>query len=334
MPNLADPELSALRNLITEMCPNLALALSEQINSELTFDVEKIIAVPIGELQNSSDSVLTTTFSLASPLEADSLFVLEQDTACVCFDLLKGNPGTSPPESLTDTEVAALAVAFDGMMRGLATALTTRLGKPMEVETCASHLAPLSLPPGFAMNDKAAQVDLKFVIGDLHTTTATFLLMPDWVQALIAATTEQAEPANPDILSEDDLSAMLSGLGGIGASSASASGGSSSASNPFDAFPSDGQESHTPRGMELILDIPLEVTVELGRVRMLIRDVLELSSGSIVELDRVAGEPVDLMVNGKLVAKGEVVVIEDNFGIRLTEIVSPADRVAGLGRGR
>ena len=86
--------------------------------------------------------------------------------------------------------------------------------------------------------------------------------------------------------------------------------------------------------MELIMDIPLDVTVELGRVRMLIKDVLELSSGSIVELDRVAGEPVDLLVNGRLVAKGEVVVIEDNFGIRITEIVSPADRVSGLGRNR
>jgi flagellar motor switch protein FliN/FliY len=86
--------------------------------------------------------------------------------------------------------------------------------------------------------------------------------------------------------------------------------------------------------MELILDIPLDVTVELGRVRMLIKDVLELASGSIVELDRVAGEPVDLLVNGRLIAKGEVVVIEDNFGIRITEIISPAERVAGLGKGR
>ncbi len=82
------------------------------------------------------------------------------------------------------------------------------------------------------------------------------------------------------------------------------------------------------------MDIPLDVTVELGRVRMLIKDVLELAMGSIVELDRVAGEPVDLLVNGRLVAKGEVVVIEDNFGIRLTEIVSHADRLAGLGKGR
>ena len=115
---------------------------------------------------------------------------------------------------------------------------------------------------------------------------------------------------------------------------ATVSVGSNAAFNPFPRFSNRREDSPMPRGMELIMDIPLEVTVELGRVRMLIRDVLELASGSIVELDRVAGEPVDLLVNGRLVAKGEVVVIEDNFGIRLTEIVSPADRVAGLGRGR
>ena len=109
---------------------------------------------------------------------------------------------------------------------------------------------------------------------------------------------------------------------------------SSGSSSPFSRMMATGPESTLPRGIELILDIPLDVTVELGRVRMLIKDVLELTSGSIIELDRVAGEPVDLLVNGRLIAKGEVVVIEDNFGIRITEIISPADRVAGLGKGR
>lgn len=83
-------------------------------------------------------------------------------------------------------------------------------------------------------------------------------------------------------------------------------------------------------GLDLLLDIPLEVTVELGRVRMVVKDVIELGSGSIVEIDKAAGEPVDLMVNGRLVARGEVVVIEDNFGVRITEILSPADRLARL----
>ena len=76
-----------------------------------------------------------------------------------------------------------------------------------------------------------------------------------------------------------------------------------------------------PHNLNLVLDIPLEVSVELGRKRMSIRDILDLGAGSIVELDKIAGEPVDLLVNGRLVARGEVVVIEDNFGVRITEIV-------------
>jgi flagellar motor switch protein FliN/FliY len=85
-----------------------------------------------------------------------------------------------------------------------------------------------------------------------------------------------------------------------------------------------------PSGLDLILDVPLKVTVELGRTKMQVRHILELSKGSLVELDKLAGEPVDLFVNGKLIARGEVVVIEENFGVRVTDIVSPVDRVKSL----
>jgi flagellar motor switch protein FliN/FliY len=78
--------------------------------------------------------------------------------------------------------------------------------------------------------------------------------------------------------------------------------------------------------MEVLLDVPLEISVELGRVKMMVREVLDLGTGSIIEVDKAAGEPVDVMVNGRLVAKGEVVVIEDNFGVRITEILNPAER--------
>jgi flagellar motor switch protein FliN/FliY len=80
----------------------------------------------------------------------------------------------------------------------------------------------------------------------------------------------------------------------------------------------------------LILDVPLQVTVELGRTKKRIRDILELATGSIIELDKLAGEPVDILVNGKLLAKGEVVVIDENFGVRITDIVSPMERAQNL----
>lgn len=82
--------------------------------------------------------------------------------------------------------------------------------------------------------------------------------------------------------------------------------------------------------MDLILDIPVAITVEIGRIKMTIRQLLQLNQGSIVALDRLSGEPLDVLVNGTLVAHGEVVVVNDKFGIRLTDIVSKAERIKRL----
>jgi len=84
------------------------------------------------------------------------------------------------------------------------------------------------------------------------------------------------------------------------------------------------------RDLEFLLDIPLEITVELGRTRMLINELLQLGQGSVVELSKLAGEPTEIFVNGKLFARGEVVVVNEKFGVRLTDIVSPAERVKKL----
>jgi flagellar motor switch protein FliN len=86
------------------------------------------------------------------------------------------------------------------------------------------------------------------------------------------------------------------------------------------------QESET-KNLSMLMDIPLQVTVELGRTKRSVKDILELSSGSIIELDKLAGEPVDILVNSRLIAKGEVVVIDENFGVRVTDIMSQSDRL-------
>lgn len=86
----------------------------------------------------------------------------------------------------------------------------------------------------------------------------------------------------------------------------------------------------TPKNIDFILDIPLSVTVYVGSTRMVIRDLLQLAQGSVIELDKLAGEPMEVMVNNKLVARGEVVVVNEKFGIRLTDVVSAAERVQQL----
>ena len=90
-------------------------------------------------------------------------------------------------------------------------------------------------------------------------------------------------------------------------------------------------ESNSVTNLDFILDIPLEVAVELGRAKMLISDLLQLGQGSVIELTKLAGEPLEILVNQKLVARGEVVVINEKFGVRLTDIISTVERVKQLG---
>jgi flagellar motor switch protein FliN/FliY len=97
---------------------------------------------------------------------------------------------------------------------------------------------------------------------------------------------------------------------------------------PFQDFGgSAAEKSQSMNDFDMILDIPVQITVELGRTKLSIRNLLQLAHGSVVELDALAGEPMDVLVNGTLIAQGEVVVVNDKFGIRLTDIITPSERV-------
>ncbi len=91
-----------------------------------------------------------------------------------------------------------------------------------------------------------------------------------------------------------------------------------------------GLEPEKERNLQLILDIPLRVTVELGRTKMSVADLLNLGQGSVIELQKLAGEPMEVMVNDKLIARGEAVVVNEKFGVRLTDIISPSERIEQL----
>lgn len=102
------------------------------------------------------------------------------------------------------------------------------------------------------------------------------------------------------------------------------------ASNLFQDLGGSASQGAVPQNLDMILDIPVQLTVELGRTKIAIRNLLQLAQGSVVELDGLAGEPMDVLVNGCLIAQGEVVVVNDRFGIRLTDIITPAERIRRL----
>lgn len=137
---------------------------------------------------------------------------------------------------------------------------------------------------------------------------------------------------------DDDLSALLgddSGGGGAGDDMGFGDmGGGAPAPAPKASAPAAAPSAaalDVPEGnLEVLLDVPLEVVVELGRTDLQIKEILSLAPGSVVELNRMAGEPINIMVNGKLVARGEVVVIDENFGVKITHIISPMERLSQL----
>ena len=100
----------------------------------------------------------------------------------------------------------------------------------------------------------------------------------------------------------------------------------------FKDFSNKGTRPDTPNDIDFILDIPVQLTVELGRTKIAIKNLLQLAQGSVVELDGLAGEPMDVLVNGCLIAQGEVVVVNDKFGIRLTDIITPSERIRKLNK--
>lgn len=102
------------------------------------------------------------------------------------------------------------------------------------------------------------------------------------------------------------------------------------AADIFQRFDAEGSRTSAPAGIDMIMDIPVTLTVELGRTRIAIRSLLQLAQGSVVELEGMAGEPMDVLVNGTLIAQGEVVVVNDKFGIRLTDIITPGERIRRL----
>jgi flagellar motor switch protein FliN/FliY len=148
--------------------------------------------------------------------------------------------------------------------------------------------------------------------------------------------TENPENTDGDAISEDDWAAAMAEQA-ISESAATDHSAPEVTPAPAQIFPNFGSGGDTLKGsimneLDMILDIPVQITVELGRTKLTIKNLLQLAHGSVVELDAMAGEPLDVLVNGTLIAQGEVVVVNEKFGIRLTDIITPAERMRKLGR--
>jgi flagellar motor switch protein FliN/FliY len=310
-------ELSAFTSLLGNTTEHLAAAMTEALMHPVTLEPPSVSLEEVEDVVAGATTVLQTAFSFPPISPDEAVLAFSGGEAHLLASIAEGGDGSNAQLPITDEQLNVLADTLGAIVQGLATGLGAVLGTEIEGGPCTTTMAPLNLPPAFAAAEHVVVAQVPFHVEDILDSRLVFYFTTDFARA--AAPVEAQAEARPTIAENP------SGFGVLDEGHASGA-----QPNLFDALgpPTDA----LPRGIDLILDIPLDVTVELGRVRMLIKDVLALSTGSIVELQRVAGEPVDLLVNGRLVAKGEVVVIDDNFGIRITEIIGQADRVAALGK--
>jgi flagellar motor switch protein FliN/FliY len=146
-----------------------------------------------------------------------------------------------------------------------------------------------------------------------------------------SASAEAGGAGENEQFTADDWAAAMAEQAAAEAQARSAASTQSATATVFSNIsPDPGLPPEAARNLELVMDIPVQLTVELGRTRMPIRNLLQLAQGSVVELNEMAGEPLDVFVNGCLVAQGEVVVVNEKFGIRLTDIITPSERLKKL----
>jgi flagellar motor switch protein FliN/FliY len=283
-------------------------------------------------------------------LDGTSLYIIKDSDSRRLASTMMGGAESAEGDPLSELENGALCELMNQMMNAAATGLASLIQEPVEVNNpqiipyssdALAEALPLLLTDSFIAINIQMKGPETGPIELIELRAASEVKMH--VSKLMELQPDHGSLDGGDLnenMSLDDLMNSISEPAMAGAG-ARGRGGSSSGGTAVDPvtvrpveFTSFDQHPHIfgeeNKNLALVLDVHLNLTVELGKTDLSIKDVLELTRGSVIELDRVAGEPVDLMANGKLIAKGEVVVIEDNFGLRITSIVSPADRLRGL----
>ena len=286
-------------------------------------------------------------------IEGNNVLCIQAKDAAIIADLMMGNDGTNPDEELSEIHMSAVSESMNQMMGSVATALSSMFNKKVDITPPVVTLVDLGTEEVVSkLLDKAdpiVQASFRMEVDGLIDSEIMQLLPLDVAREMVDALMNQ----QPDVDDEEEAIAAAAApppaAPAAAPASAPAAAAAAPASNGYGAQPMQPHvASNVPvqsaqftplstvpvqvndANIGLILDVPLQVNVELGRTKKSIKEILYLTKWSIVDLDILAGEAVDIMVNGKYLAKGEVVVIDENFGVRITEIVSPLERAARL----
>ena len=281
-------------------------------------------------------------------LDGSNLLVLKEKDVKVITDLMMGGDGTNTDGEISELHLSAISEAMNQMMGSAATSLSSMLNKKIDISPPNATLIDLtenvdeSLIDEF-LTSRFVKISFRMEIGDLVDSEIMQLYPISFAREMCEGVTKNMEMDSNSVTEEATTAPTPAPAPAAAPTPAPAPAPAPAMGQPmmqsmpnmqamgqpvnvqpaqFTAFAGGGMSSYQPENIDLIMDVPLEVTVELGRTTKSISDILDLGPGKIIELNKIAGEPIDVLVNGKHVAKGEVVVIEESFGVRITEIVN------------
>lgn len=329
---LTTEERDALGEVGNISMGSAATTLSDLFNQKVNITSPRVWLTTKKELIESfTTPYLIIKVDFIEGLTGFNILLVKVEDALVIADLMMGGEGKPTATELTKMEISAASEAMNMMIGAAATSLSQLFSKPINISPPESMIIKQDTKveevlPELQLDETIVIVSFKMTIGDLVDTE------------IIQVMTIETAKEKAALLWGDVQKNMTEGIGEGSAKSddkhdvkvQKESVPTAAVSTTLSANMPQDPSVHTVPNLDLILDIPLKVSVVLGRSRRHIKEVLNMGPGSLVELDTIADEPVEVLVNGVLVAEGEVVVVNENFGVKITNIVSPMDRIKRL----
>ncbi len=368
--DLSPEEKDALGEISNICMGTAATTLYTLVNQKVMITTPKVEATDWDKVCDSYQvPCVFIDISYREGIKGNNVLMLREDDVKVITDLMMGGDGTEHIEELSELHMSAICEAMNQMMGSAATSMSSMLNRKIDISPPTAELikdirdVSEERISGFS-SGQFALVSFRMEIGDLVDSNIMQLYPIDFARELLdvfsmsKAPEEPAKPAPapspapqsapaPQPMPAPDMSGMGGGMPQMNMGAPQMNMGMPQMNMGYPNYVPPAQDINAQpvqfqsfvqgvnpitqqENIDLIMDVPLQVTVELGRTSKSIKEILEFTPGTIIELDRIAGEPIDVLVNGKLVAKGEVVVIEESFGIRVTDIIKEKTIVGGI----
>lgn len=338
---LSTNEIDALGEMGNISMGTAATTLSTLLGHKVLITTPKVEAVSWEQcLEILTEDLTAVSVNYTEGLIGSNLMILRDQDVKVITDLMMGGTGAYIEGPITELHFSAIAESMNQMIGSASTSMAQIFNKKIDISPPHAAKIGYNLESMFGPKGDLVKISFRLQIEENIVESEMMQILPiDFAKELIRGLLIQEAAATPlpvqsqVMQNEPYLQPSSSGYMSPNQMQASYTRQESNImpdvdikSPQFQSFESS-PRAYPKENMDLLMDVSLEVSVELGRTSKKIKEILEFGPGSIIELNRLVGEPVDVLVNGKFVANGEVVVIDENFGIRITDIINPENRI-------